>query len=147
MDDTNLLMVRSSFRFDMVLFDGYFASGQRDSSLRGGSSTILIVKWRVNLGVEREQRLGPRRALARFVAQHGLASGRVLEVGSGTCELQDVVRRRIGVDLAFSAGGLSAKPFAVAFAELLPFQKRPADGHSPSRRFPQRGPMRVPGIV
>jgi SAM-dependent methyltransferase len=62
------------------------------------------------------------RALAAFVARHGLERGRVLEIGSGTGEFQDVVAHWFGVDLAHSAGRLARKPFAVASAQTLPFK-------------------------
>lgn len=63
-------------------------------------------------------------ALAELVAREHLATARVLEVGSGSGVMQDVVDRYVGIDLARSAAYFHHKPFLVASATRLPF----ADG-------------------
>lgn len=57
-----------------------------------------------------------------FVARHGLADKRVLEVGCGRGAFQDVVKDYTGVDFAGSVAKYLHKPFHEASATSLPFE-------------------------
>jgi SAM-dependent methyltransferase len=61
------------------------------------------------------------RALADLVKREQLQAARVLEVGSGSGVMQDMVDRYVGIDLARSAAFFHHKPFGVASATRLPF--------------------------
>lgn len=66
--------------------------------------------------------------LRRFVEEHGLERGRVLEIGSGRGTLAGLARGWVGVDLAHAAGRLARGPFAAASATALPFRDGSFDG-------------------
>lgn len=57
-----------------------------------------------------------------FVQQYGLEKARVLEVGSGTGALQDIVADYTGLDIAGSQRRLYHKPFVEASATGMPFR-------------------------
>lgn len=57
----------------------------------------------------------------RFVEQNGLSGKRVLEVGSGRGNLQDMVSDYTGLDISSSVAGHYHKPFVVASATAMPF--------------------------
>lgn len=59
--------------------------------------------------------------LQEWVATNDLAHKRVLEVGSGTGLLQDVVEDYIGIDVAFNTTAFMHKPFITGSAMTLPF--------------------------
>lgn len=67
-------------------------------------------------------------ALRAWVKANGLERGRVLEVGSGTGLLQDVVADYVGVDIAASSANFMRKPFGVGSATALPFPDSSFDG-------------------
>lgn len=66
----------------------------------------------------------PELDIQDFVKQHNLADKRVLEVGSGTGYLQDIVADYTGLDISPSARRHYHKPFVAASATDMPF----ADG-------------------
>jgi SAM-dependent methyltransferase len=68
-----------------------------------------------------------RAALRAFVGAHRLEAARVLEIGCGTGEFQDLARGWVGVDLALDAARHVRRPFAVGSAEALPFRDRSFD--------------------
>jgi SAM-dependent methyltransferase len=59
--------------------------------------------------------------ISRFVEQYGLGDKRILEVGSGTGYLQDVVADYIGLDISPTAARFYHKPFVEGSATDLPF--------------------------
>jgi|SRR5579871_1472368 len=67
-----------------------------------------------------EHHIVPR--VTAFAAQYGLGQGRVLDVGSGTGYLQDVVENYVGLDISPSAARFYHKPFVVASATEMPFR-------------------------
>jgi ubiquinone/menaquinone biosynthesis C-methylase UbiE len=67
-------------------------------------------------------------ALRAWVSANGLEHGRVLEVGSGTGLLQDVVADYVGIDIAASSATYMRKPFGVGSATALPFPDSSFDG-------------------
>jgi SAM-dependent methyltransferase len=67
-------------------------------------------------------------ALRRWVVDHGLHRGRVLEVGCGLGLLQDLVPNYIGIDIASTSGAYTHKPFSAASAAALPFADNSFDG-------------------
>ena len=60
-------------------------------------------------------------ALQQLISQRGLATGRVLEVGCGRGELQDIVPHYTGLDLDFNRSKYVAKPFICGSAAQMPF--------------------------
>jgi SAM-dependent methyltransferase len=67
-------------------------------------------------------------ALRAWVAANGLEHGRVLEIGSGTGLLQDVVADYVGVDITASSAAFMHKPFGVGSGTALPFPDSSFDG-------------------
>lgn len=67
-------------------------------------------------------------ALRAWVKANSLESGRVLEVGSGTGLLQDMVADYVGVDITASSAAFMRKPFGVGSATALPFPDNSFDG-------------------
>ncbi len=67
------------------------------------------------------------RALCAWVAANQLENGRVLEVGSGTGLLQDVVPNYVGVDITANSAAFMHKPFGVGSATELPFSTNSFD--------------------
>jgi SAM-dependent methyltransferase len=63
-----------------------------------------------------------RERVAQFVADHHLEHARVLEIGSGTGKLQDVVADFTGLDIAPTAARFYHKPFVVGTATAMPFK-------------------------
>ena len=70
---------------------------------------------------------GVKEDVERFVAENGLSGKRILEIGSGSGILQDVVADYTGSDIAASAARYYHKPFVVASATDLPFPDRSFD--------------------
>jgi SAM-dependent methyltransferase len=66
-----------------------------------------------------QYRIVPR--VREFVAQYGLQRARVLDVGSGTGYLQDVVENYVGLDISPTASRYYHKPFVQASATEMPF--------------------------
>ena len=60
-------------------------------------------------------------ALQALIAQHGLDAGRVLEVGCGRGELQDIAGDYTGLDLDFGRSKYVGKPFVCSSATRMPF--------------------------
>ena len=58
--------------------------------------------------------------LARFVAIYGLEKARILDVGSGTGYLQDVVENYVGLDISSTAARYYHKPYIEASATKMP---------------------------
>lgn len=61
------------------------------------------------------------RQLQAFIETLGIRELRGLEVGSGGGQLQHVLERYVGIDIAASAGRFMARPFSAASATALPF--------------------------
>jgi SAM-dependent methyltransferase len=60
--------------------------------------------------------------VTKFAADYGLQNKRVLEVGSGTGYLQDVVPDYVGLDISPTAARFYHKPFVQGSATDLPFK-------------------------
>lgn len=65
------------------------------------------------------QRIVPR--VQEFVTRYGLEKARVLDIGSGTGYLQDVVENYVGLDISPTAARYYHKPFVEASATEIPF--------------------------
>lgn len=61
--------------------------------------------------------------IEEFVRSYGLEHARVLEVGAGSGELQDVVANYTGLDISETAGRNFHKPFVRASATAMPFRQ------------------------
>lgn len=66
-------------------------------------------------------------ALCTWVIKQRLQHRRVLEIGSGTGLLQDLVEDYVGIDIATSSGRFLRKPFIVGSAAQLPFSDNSFD--------------------
>ena len=75
----------------------------------------------VKMGREQTE-LGLKRVFSGYVAKYGLADKRVLEVGAGSGQLQDLVPDYTGLDLAPEAKRFFHKPFVAASATAMPFR-------------------------
>ena len=60
--------------------------------------------------------------IREFVARYGLAEERVLEVGSGSGVLQDIIEDYTGLDIAETARRFYHKPFVASSATDIPFR-------------------------
>jgi SAM-dependent methyltransferase len=65
--------------------------------------------------------------VGKFVADHGLAGKKILEVGSGRGYLQDIVHDYTGLDLSPSVARFYHKPFVVGSATDMPFPESSFD--------------------
>lgn len=65
--------------------------------------------------------------IAEFVRAHHLENARVLDVGSGTGYLQDVVADYTGIDISRSAARYYHKPFVAGTATAMPFKNHEFD--------------------
>lgn len=65
--------------------------------------------------------------IAEFVRAHHLENARVLDVGSGTGYLQDVVEDYTGIDISRSAARYYHKPFVAGTATAMPFKDHEFD--------------------
>jgi SAM-dependent methyltransferase len=63
-----------------------------------------------------------------FVARYGLEKGTILEIGSGSGYLQDVVANYTGIDIAQSVTSLYHKKFVLGSATAMPFADNSFDG-------------------
>lgn len=81
----------------------------------------------VRFGQEANQRYGGIQVIENFVKQYELADDRVLEVGAGSGQLQDLVDDYTGLDIAASARRYFHKPFVVGSATALPFEDNEFD--------------------
>lgn len=72
-------------------------------------------------GREAGETFGIPEIIGRFVAKYGLENARVLEVGAGSGQLQDIVEDYTGLDIAASAARYFHKPFVQGSATDLPF--------------------------
>jgi len=63
-----------------------------------------------------------KRQVSDFVRTYGLEHKRVLEIGSGSGTLQDIVQDYVGLDIAENARRFYHKPFVQGSATELPFQ-------------------------
>jgi len=71
--------------------------------------------------------VGITESVREFVLEHDLETGRVLEVGAGSGQLQDVVEDYTGLDIAASAARYFHKPFVQGSATDLPFEANEFD--------------------
>jgi ubiquinone/menaquinone biosynthesis C-methylase UbiE len=62
-----------------------------------------------------------------FVRAHGLQDKRILEIGSGIGDLQDIVADYTALDIAAEVGRFYHKPFVVGSATALPFKDNSFD--------------------
>ncbi len=81
----------------------------------------------VQFGQKANQRYGGIQIVENFVKQYELADDRVLEVGAGSGQLQDLVDDYTGLDIAASARRYFHKPFVVGSATALPFEDNEFD--------------------
>jgi len=75
----------------------------------------------VQIGQEANSEKGIVEAVTEFIDRYGLHNGRVLEVGAGSGQLQDIVDDYTGLDIAASAKRYFHKPFVAGSATDLPF--------------------------
>lgn len=76
----------------------------------------------VVIGREAGESLGATAAVEQFVEEYGLEDARVLEVGAGSGQLQDIVEDYTGLDIAASAARYFHKPFVHGSATDMPFR-------------------------
>lgn len=72
-------------------------------------------------GREAAEIVGIPEVIRRFVSEYGLQNARVLEVGAGSGQLQDMVEDYTGLDIAAGAARYFHKPFVQGSATDLPF--------------------------
>lgn len=94
-----------------------------DDSQTDGSDDHEYVRF----GQEANQKYGGIQIVEDFVKDHDLANARVLEVGAGSGQLQDLVDDYTGLDIAASARRYFHKPFVVGSATALPFEDNSFD--------------------
>lgn len=75
----------------------------------------------VAMGRDAGEAMGANEAVADFVKSYRLENARVLEVGAGSGQLQDIVEDYTGLDIAASAARYFHKPFVHGSATDLPF--------------------------
>lgn len=75
----------------------------------------------VVMGRDAGESMGANEAVVDFVKTYGLEDARVLEVGAGSGQLQDIVEDYTGLDIAASAARYFHKPFVHGSATDLPF--------------------------
>jgi len=76
----------------------------------------------VQTGREAGETRGATETATWFVEEYGLRDARVLEVGAGSGQLQDLVDDYTGLDIAASAARFFHKPFVHGSATDLPFE-------------------------
>ena len=76
----------------------------------------------VQIGREAGETRGATETATWFVEEYGLRDARVLEVGAGSGQLQDLVDDYTGLDIAASASRFFHKPFVHGSATNLPFE-------------------------
>lgn len=81
----------------------------------------------VALGAAAGETFGIKESVQQFVAKYGLEQARVLEVGAGSGQLQDIVEDYTGLDIAASAARYFHKPFVQGSATDLPFGENQFD--------------------
>ncbi len=81
----------------------------------------------VAFGEAAGETFGIKESVQRFVAKYELEHARVLEVGDGSVQLQDIVENYTGLDIAASAARYFHKPFVQASATELPFGENEFD--------------------
>jgi SAM-dependent methyltransferase len=77
--------------------------------------------------LEAADRFNIHGTVSRLVTQYHWEHARVLEVGSGTGYLQDIVEDYTGLDIAPSAASYYHKPFVAGTATAMPFPDRSFD--------------------
>ena len=82
----------------------------------------------VQIGREAGESRGATETATWFVEEYGLRDARVLEVGAGSGQLQDLVDDYTGLDIAASASRFFHKPFVHGSATNLPFEDSEFDG-------------------
>jgi len=87
-----------------------------------GTNTIFKDTELARAAAAAAESLQIRERVARFVADHRLEHARVLEIGSGTGKLQDVVADYTGLDISPTAARFYHKPFVVGTATAMPFK-------------------------
>lgn len=75
----------------------------------------------VVMGRDAGEAMGANEAVADFVKSYDLEDAKVLEVGAGSGQLQDIVEDYTGLDIAASAARYFHKPFVHGSATDLPF--------------------------
>ena len=76
--------------------------------------------------IERRDQI--KNQVSDFVARYGLEKGAILEIGSGSGYLQDVVANYTGLDIAQSVAPLYHKKFVLGSATAMPFADNSFDG-------------------
>lgn len=87
-----------------------------------GPSTIVKNTQMAQAAISANEDLHIRDHVAEFVKKHHLERSRVLDVGSGTGALQDVVANYTGLDISPTAARFYHKPFVVGTATAMPFK-------------------------
>ncbi len=75
----------------------------------------------VQIGQSANENKGIVEAVSEFVAEYGLSDAKVLEVGAGSGQLQDIVHDYTGLDIAAGARRYFHKKFVAGSATALPF--------------------------
>ena len=75
----------------------------------------------VQMGQSSNENKGILEAVSDFVAEYRLSDAKVLEVGAGSGQLQDIVSDYTGLDIAANARRYFHKPFVAGSATELPF--------------------------
>ncbi len=75
----------------------------------------------VVMGRDAGEAMGANEAVADFVKNYDLEDAKVLEVGAGSGQLQDIVEDYTGLDIAASAARYFHKPFVHGSATDMPF--------------------------
>jgi SAM-dependent methyltransferase len=96
----------------------YAGNGSLDTQAEdsGGNDHDYVVTGR-----EAGETFGIPEVIGQFVAKYGLEKARVVEVGAGSGQLQDIVEDYTGLDIAASAARYFHKPFVQGSATDLPF--------------------------
>ena len=81
----------------------------------------------VLLGMQASEHMGVKETVEKFVERYDVETGRVLEIGAGSGQLQDVVSDYTGLDIAASAARYFHKPFVEGSATDLPFENESFD--------------------
>lgn len=111
------------FRKDSITTepDGYDFYNRVYSIASDGSDTNEKTNKYVEEGRSVAQDMGFENLVRRVVKTYKLQDKKVLDVGSGSGLLQDIVNDYTGLDIAPSAASYYHKPFVVASADSIPF--------------------------
>ena len=105
----------------------YYAAAYQKSAPAETPPSQYDTKY-LDIGIRAAKRLHIEELVSDFASRYGLRNGAVLDIGSGSGYLQDVVENYTGLDISSNAGRFYHKKFVLGSATAMPFPDNSFDG-------------------